>query len=68
MDKWDWILLLGGIAVGGVFVYFFLRPVPTTVASQPSETYSNIEEWEIIKNPVTGRVEGVRVKRTAKTY
>lgn len=32
----------------------------------PAKTYSNLEEWEIVRDPDTGRVKGVRVKRTAQ--
>ena len=46
-----------------------LPPLPGTIApktSKPKMTYTNVEEWEIIKDPKTGRTTGVRVKRTAE--
>ena len=65
MDKWSWLLLLGGLVIGGVVVYLVVRPkVGTSYAVV--NTYTNTEEWEFIKDPNTGRVKGVRVKREAK--
>ena len=44
-------------------------PEPQVQFSTPQNQatyYENNEEWEIIKDPETGRTQGVRVKRTAK--
>jgi hypothetical protein len=49
------LLLVLGVVLG----YVIFR-----IASGYS--YSNIEEWEIVRDPETGRVRGVRVHREAK--
>lgn len=69
-DDWLIIGLVIGFVIGAV-VLFVLKPgqpaasYPYTVRPLPSRTYSNLEEWEIIKDE-EGRVKGVKVHRTAK--
>jgi len=58
MDNWNWILLLGGIAVGAVVVYMFLNPAQAITTSpqqmytyeikkaKPVLTNSEILEWK----------------------
>jgi len=65
MDKWNWLLLLGGLVIGGVLVYLVVRPKVATTYTVVG-TYTNTEEWEFIKDPDTGRVKGVHVHREAK--
>ena len=51
MDSWNWILLLGGIAIGAVVVYLFLKPAqPLAVSSQPMYTYGTKEAKPILTN------------------
>jgi uncharacterized membrane-anchored protein YhcB (DUF1043 family) len=61
----DWLLLtaglLIGIPVGIALLWFFTHSKSTT-----AKTYANLEEWEFIRDPITGRTKGLRVKRTAK--
>lgn len=40
--------------------------ITTYVAKNSKKTYTNTEEWEFLKDPETGRVRGVRVKRHAE--
>ena len=52
-----------GIAIGipvGLFIFQFF-----TSSSPSYRQYSNIEEWDIIRDE-RGRVRGVKVKRVAK--
>jgi hypothetical protein len=51
-----------GIPLGMAAVCLLIPPVR---ASAP-RTYENVEEWEIIKDPETGRTKGIRVHRNAK--
>jgi hypothetical protein len=61
----DWLLLaaglLIGIPVGIALLWFFTHSKSTT-----AKTYANLEEWEFVRDPITGRTKGLRVKRTAK--
>jgi hypothetical protein len=66
----DWAIaavigFLLGISIGIGLYWFFTcsSQAPTYVQAK---TYSNVEEWEIVRDPETGRTLGVRVKRTAK--
>jgi len=59
------LLLIAGIAVGAVVVFFLTRPKTTPTASYTVKEYNNLEEWEILKDN-DGRVKGVRVHRNAK--
>lgn len=67
MDTSDKILLLilgaiaGGIIIGGIIL---LRG--TASGALNARSYTNDEEWEIVRDAKTGRTQGVRVKRTAK--
>jgi hypothetical protein len=65
MDEKDWLILaaglLLGIPIGIALLWFFTHPKSTT-----AKTYANLEEWEFIRDPITGRTKGLRVKRTAK--
>ncbi len=66
-DKTFWALL-AGVILGGIVVGLFLsRPNPSysycaTPRASPMKVYTNIEEWEIVKD-ARGRTTGVRVKR-----
>ena len=67
MDTWEKVLLvIIGIAVGaGITVVLIPRAsIPQTYAV--ARTYSNTEEWDIIRDEETGRVKGVRAHRNAK--
>jgi hypothetical protein len=61
----DWLILaaglLLGIPIGIALLWFFTHSKNTT-----AKTYANLEEWEFIRDPITGRTKGLRVKRTAK--
>jgi len=75
MAEEDWTLafvigLLVGIPVGiGLFWAFTQLKVgsPQTSAYQPApkKTYTNTEEWEILKDE-RGRTRGIRVHRRAQ--
>ena len=39
MDNWNWILLVGGIAIGAVVVYIFLNPAQAQ-ATNPQQMYT----------------------------
>ena len=71
MNSQDWELLLIGLAVGIpieiLILYALTRPIPqTTTIPEPTKRYSNSEEWEILRDKVTGRTIRVKVKRDAK--
>ncbi len=67
-------LILGivlGLFIALPLFYILFKPSPTSARLLTAQApkiiyYTNVEEWEIIKNKKTGRTEGVRVKRTAK--
>ena len=59
------ILVIAGLAIGAVAVYFYMRSKVLPTASYTLKTYNNVEEWEILKDN-DGRVKGVRVHRDAK--
>jgi hypothetical protein len=53
--------LIVGIAIGlGILLIYVFTSTPSK-----TQSYSNVEEWEIVKDPETGRVRGVRVHRRA---
>jgi hypothetical protein len=61
----DWLILAAGLLLGipiGIALLWFFTHSKSTVA----KTYANLEEWEFIRDPITGRTKGLRVKRTAK--
>lgn len=57
------LLLIAGLAIGAVAVFVFMKPQPSVATSYV--TYSNVEEWEFLKDE-RGRVTGVRVHRKAE--
>jgi hypothetical protein len=57
------LIFIAGVVAGGAVLYFLSKHALTVTP----QTYTNLEEWEIVKDPTTGRVQGVRVKRTAGT-
>jgi len=59
------ILVIAGLAIGAVAVYFYMKSKVLPTASYTLKTYNNVEDWEIVKD-VDGRVRGVRVHRSAK--
>lgn len=59
------LLVIAGISIGAIAVFFLTRPKVATSAAYTVRSYNNIEEWEIIKDD-DGRVKGVRVHRDAK--
>jgi hypothetical protein len=68
MPDSDWMFVIGlaaglliGIPVAIALLWFFNQSQNTI-----TKTYANLEEWEFIRDPVTGRTEGLKVKRTAK--
>lgn len=80
-DDFVWGFALGfliGIPICVALLFAFKNALPALptapmvtpganyVAVANTKTYTNTEEWEFIKDPGTGRVRGVRVKRTAK--
>lgn len=69
MDTEDILLgLLIGVIIA-IPLALFLSKSPTTAPLKFTANkvyYENKEEWEIIKDPETGRTKGVSVKRTAK--
>jgi len=69
METWEKVLLLVlGVAVGAGITFVLTRPradaQPTSYAV--ARTYSNTEEWEIIRDEKTGRVKGVKAHRRAE--
>jgi len=51
MDNWNWILLVGGIAIGAVVVYIFLNPAQaTTTNPQSIYTYETKKATPILTN------------------
>lgn len=58
-------LLILGVSIGAVAVYFLTRPKVAVSAAYTVRSYNNLEEWEIIKDK-DGRVKGVKVHRDAK--
>jgi len=72
MAERDWTLvaiaLLVGIPIGVALFWAFTQfrgGSSPTYQLAPKRTYTNTEEWEFIRDPVTGRTKGLRVKRTA---
>lgn len=59
------ILVIAGLAIGAVAVYFYMKSKAPAMATYTLKTYNNTEEWDIIKDS-EGRVRGVRVHRDAK--
>lgn len=73
MDREDLILgMIIGIFLAIPLYRLLSKPPPITqtrfitTQAAPQIYYENVEEWEIIRNPKTGRTEGVRVKRISK--
>jgi hypothetical protein len=58
------IALVVGIAIG--LLLLGRSPASASFTTQTPQTYSNVEEWEIIRDPETGRTKGIRVIRNAK--
>jgi hypothetical protein len=55
-----------GIPLGWLIAQLFIRPSAATGQSAAgNKTYSNVEEWDIVKDE-RGRVKGVRVHRRAE--
>jgi hypothetical protein len=46
----------------GAFLFSFMMPLIKPVQAQ---MFTNVEEWEIIRDPATGRTLGIRVHRDA---
>lgn len=66
LNNWE-LLLLGiaiGVPLGVVIIYVANRPVASSATLAVPRTYSNLEEWEIVRDK-DGRTKGVRVKRDA---
>ena len=69
--KYEGVILgaiIGILVVGSLYLLLSKTPLQSprlfTASPRPKTTYSNTEEWEIMKNRA-GRTTGVRVKRTA---
>jgi hypothetical protein len=65
----NWLIIALGLVLGiqiGIALLLFLTTQKSTTAKSAVPTYSNLEEWEFIRDPNTGRTKGLRVKRTAK--
>ena len=62
MGEKEWLLLgvLIGIPIGMMLLWLFTRNLSA------HKSFSNLEEWEFIRDPVTGRTKGLRVKRRAE--
>jgi hypothetical protein len=63
----DWIILAAGLLLGipiGIALLWFFTNAPQNIFAP--KTYSNLEEWEFIRDSATGRTKGLKVKRTAK--
>lgn len=58
--------LFVGVPLGAFFLWLFTRPRSPSPTYVPTKTYSNVEEWEIVKDPATGRTKGLRVHRMAE--
>ena len=61
---------LVGVVVGMILMCMVLSFMSQFMLVQPVQpaaatTYANLEEWEVIKDPVTGRTRGIRVIRRA---
>jgi MFS superfamily sulfate permease-like transporter len=57
---------LVGVVVGMILmciVFSFMSQF--TFQPAAATTYANLEEWEVIRDPVTGRTRGIRVIRRA---
>lgn len=64
----DLTLIAFGFLLGvpvGVFIFWLLTRPKTVSAWTPVASYSNTEEWEIIRDAKTGRTLGVKVHRRA---
>jgi hypothetical protein len=69
MSDREWLLLAAGLVIGvpvGMVLFWFLSKHVGSEGLFASKTYSNLEEWEFIRDPSTGRTKGLKVKRTAK--
>jgi len=69
MDKTDKTLIfILGLLAGGILVALLIKPVAAFAAPSnlKARTYVNTEEWEIVRDPKTGRTQGVKVKRKAE--
>lgn len=70
MEREDFILgLIIGVIIAIPVALILSTPInqaPTVKYFANKTYYENDEEWEIIKDPDTGRTKGVRVKRKAK--
>jgi len=54
------------LGIGLLWAFTHLSGQQTALRYVPAKTYSNVEEWEIIKDPKTGRTLGIRVHRKAE--
>ena len=63
-------LIIGIVLAVPISLLLFKSPTTQTTYFVPEKpktiVYENLEEWEVIKDPETGRTKGVRVKRNAK--
>ena len=67
MDTWEKVLLIAvGIVFGAGITFVLTRPRTQPASYAVARTYSNTEEWDIIRDEETGRVKGVRAHRDAK--
>ena len=61
--------MLAGVALGVILLLFVIKMPSTGVVSipgnQPEKTYTNVEEWEFVKDK-DGRVLGLKAHRNAK--
>jgi hypothetical protein len=53
------LLLLWGLAA-------LLSQGPPSAPAPQRTYYSNVEEWELVRDPETGRLRGIKVIREAK--
>lgn len=63
------LLLIIGAIIGGFIVLMVKPSLALSSASAPQfrvRTYENMEEWEFVRDPKTGRTQGVRAKRHAE--
>jgi len=60
--EWMLIGILIGIPIGMLLLWLLTH----SQSLSTGKTFSNLEEWEFIRDPETGRTKGLRVRRTAK--
>jgi hypothetical protein len=57
---------IGMVLMWGLMTFLSQKPSPSFSLPPPQKTYSNTEEWEMVRDPKTGRLKGIRVIREAK--